>query len=58
MEKPGGPRSPQREAADAVAAGAFERAAKLYDDLASKHPDQPVYAEAAAITRAKAAARR
>jgi hypothetical protein len=53
-----GSRTLQREAADAVAAGAYDRAAKLYEKLAAQHPDQPAFAEAAAITRAKAAADR
>jgi hypothetical protein len=53
-----GARTLQREAADAVAAGAWDRAAKLYEKLAAQHPDQPAFAEAAAITRAKAAADR
>jgi hypothetical protein len=52
-----GPRTPQREAADAVAAGAFDRAAKLYEDLAKAHPEVPAYAEAARIMKAKAGRR-
>jgi hypothetical protein len=48
----GGKTAP-REAADAVAAGAFDQAAKLYDELAKAHPDVPAYAEAARILRAK-----
>jgi hypothetical protein len=52
-----GPKTPQREAADAVAAGAFDRAATLYEDLARAHPDVPAYAAAARIMRAKAGKR-
>lgn len=47
-------RSLQRQAADAVAAGSFARAAALYDQLAKEHPNKPAYAEAAAIMREKA----
>jgi hypothetical protein len=46
-------KTPQREAADAVAAGAYDKAAKLYEDLAKANPGVPVYAEAARIMRAK-----
>jgi hypothetical protein len=53
--KPADGKSLQREAADAVAAGAFARAAKLYEELARKYPNKPAYAEAALIMRAKAA---
>jgi hypothetical protein len=48
-----GGKTAQREAADAVAAGAFDEAAKLYEELAKAHPDVPAYAEAARILRAK-----
>ena len=54
---PPGKLSAQREAADAVAAGAYDRAAKMYEELAAKYPDQAVFSEAAAITRAKANSR-
>lgn len=46
-------RTLQREAADAVAAGAYGHAAKLYEELARKYPNKPAYAEAALILRAK-----
>ncbi len=52
-----GPKTPQREAADAVAAGAFDRAATLYAELARSHPDVPAYTEAARIMKAKAGKR-
>ena len=52
-----GAKTPQREAADAVAAGAFDRAATLYEDLARAHPDVPAYAAAARIMKAKAGRR-
>lgn len=48
----------QRAAADAVAAGAFLEAAALYEQLAREHPENPAYAEAARIMRAKAAGKR
>jgi hypothetical protein len=44
----------QRAAADAVAAGAWADAATLYEQLAAQYPDQPAYAEAARIMRARA----
>lgn len=47
-------KSAEREAVDAVAAGQYELAAKLYDQLAKEHPDVPAYKEAARILRAKA----
>jgi hypothetical protein len=50
-------KTPQREAADAVAAGAFDRAARLYEELARTHPDVPAYAEAARIMKARAGKR-
>ncbi len=43
----------EREAADAVARGAFEEAAKIYEELAKENPGKEVYAEAARILRAK-----
>jgi hypothetical protein len=49
-----GKRTPEREALDTAAAGAFEDAAKRYDVLAASHPDDPSYKEAARILRAKA----
>jgi hypothetical protein len=49
-----GKRTPEREALDTAAAGAFEDAAKRYDTLAASHPDDPSYKEAARILRAKA----
>jgi hypothetical protein len=51
---PPGKRTPEREALDTAAAGAFEDAAKRYDVLAASHPDDPSYKEAARILRAKA----
>lgn len=47
-------KTPERAAVDAVAAGAWEPAAKAYDDLAKQHPENPAYKEAARILRAKA----
>jgi len=44
----------ERAAVDAVAAGAWEPAAKMYDELAKQHPENPAYKEAARILRAKA----
>ena len=44
----------ERVAVDAVAAGAWDPAAKAYDDLAKQHPENPAYKEAARILRAKA----
>lgn len=46
-----------REAADAVAVGAYDKAARLYEGLAKAHPEVPAYAEAARIMRAKAGRR-
>jgi len=43
----------ERAAVDAVAAGAWEPAAKMYEDLAKAHPENPAYKEAARILRAK-----
>jgi hypothetical protein len=53
-EKSASGKTLQREAADAVAAGAFAKAAELYEQLAKKYPNRPAYAEAASILRAKA----
>jgi hypothetical protein len=50
-------KTPQREAADAVAVGAYDKAARLYEELAKAHPDVPAYAEAARIMKAKAGKR-
>jgi len=50
---PPGRKTPEREAADAVAAGDYARAATLYEALAKEHPDRKAYAEAARILRAK-----
>jgi hypothetical protein len=43
----------ERAAVDAVAAGAYADAARLYDQLAAAYPNRPAYAEAARILRAK-----
>jgi len=43
----------ERAAADAVAAGAYADAIRIYDALAAAHPDRAVYREAARILRAK-----
>jgi hypothetical protein len=45
----------ERAAVLAVESGATDRAARLYDGLASAHPDRPAYREAARILRAKSA---
>jgi outer membrane protein assembly factor BamD (BamD/ComL family) len=55
--KGAGGKTLQREAADAVASGAYGRAAELYDQLAKQYPNKPAYAEAAAILRTKAGLR-
>lgn len=47
----------EREAADAVAVGAYDKAARLYEELAKGHPETPAYAEAARIMKAKAGRR-
>ncbi|MFT3774327.1 MAG: hypothetical protein QM820_53890 [Minicystis sp.] len=47
----------EREAADAVAVGSYDKAARLYEELAKAHPDVPAYAEAARIMKAKAGKR-
>ncbi len=52
---PPGKKTLQRQAVDAVAAGSYAEAAKLYEELAQANPDVPAYAEAARIMRAKAA---
>ena len=44
----------EREAADAVAVGAYAKAADLYDELAKAHPEVGAYGQAARIMRAKA----
>jgi hypothetical protein len=44
----------EREAADAVAVGAYAKAADLYDELAKAHPEVAAYGQAARIMRAKA----
>lgn len=44
----------ERVAIDAVVAGSYEPAAKMYDELAKTHPENPAYKEAARILRAKA----
>ena len=44
----------ERAAVDAVAAGSYEAAAKMYEDLAKAHPENKAYKEAARILRAKA----
>jgi hypothetical protein len=51
-------KSLQRQAVDAVHAGAYERAAELYGELAKKYPENKAYAAAAAIARAKAGGRK
>jgi hypothetical protein len=50
---PRGQRTPERLALDAVAAGSFDEAARLYTNLAATHPDDPSYKEAARILREK-----
>lgn len=47
----------EREAADAVAVGAYDKAARLYEELAKAHPETSAYAEAARIMKAKAGRR-
>jgi hypothetical protein len=48
-----GRRTAERAALDAVAAGSFDEASKLYADLATAHPDDPAYKEATRILREK-----
>lgn len=43
----------EREAADAVAVGAYDKAARIYEELAKAHPEVPAYGEAARIMRMK-----
>jgi hypothetical protein len=50
---PAGKRTPERLALDAVAAGSFDEASRLYATLAAAHPDDPSYKEAARILREK-----
>lgn len=54
--KRGGSNQPTLEAraADAADRGAYAQAAGLYDQLASRHPDQPKFVSAARIFRARA----
>lgn len=47
-----GPPPDERAAVDAVASGAYARAARLYDALAASHPEREAYREAARIARA------
>jgi hypothetical protein len=47
-------KSLERAAVDAVAAGSYESAAKMYEELAKAHPENPAYKQAAKILRAKA----
>jgi hypothetical protein len=47
-------RTLERRAADSVAAGDWEGAALLYEQLARLHPDRPAFAEAARIMRSRA----
>lgn len=49
------PKTIERQAADAVIAGSYNEAIKLYEQLANEHPDQPVYKESIRILRAKLA---
>jgi len=56
--KTDGKRTLERVAIDAVAAGAFDQAAKIYMELAEAHPDNAAYREAARILRAKAASKK
>ncbi len=47
------PKTLDREAADAVARGAWADALASYQQLAAQHPDNPVYREAVRILRSK-----
>jgi hypothetical protein len=47
------PKSIERNAADAVATGAFADALPLYEQLARQHPEAAVYREAARLVRTK-----
>lgn len=50
---PPGKRTPDRVALDAVAAGSFDEASRLFGALAAAHPDDPTYKDAARILREK-----
>ena len=50
---PPGKRTPERVALDAVAAGSFDEATRLFSALATAHPDDPTYKDAARILREK-----
>jgi outer membrane protein assembly factor BamD (BamD/ComL family) len=47
-------RSPEREALDLAADGSYEEAAARYEALASMHPEDPTFKEAARILRVRA----
>jgi hypothetical protein len=51
--RPSGKRTPERAALDAVAAGSFDEASRLYTELATQHPGEASYQEAARILRDK-----
>jgi hypothetical protein len=53
-----GKRTLERAAVDAVVAGAYDQAAKMYAELAEAHPDNGAYREAARILRAKSTPRK
>jgi hypothetical protein len=50
---PPGKRTLERQAVDAVAAGSFADALKLYEQLEAQHPDDPTFKEAARILKEK-----
>jgi hypothetical protein len=54
--KPPAVRTLERQAADAYAAGRYEEAALLYDQLASQFPNDPTYKEIARIIRRRMSA--
>ena len=49
LKLPTGRRTPDRDAIDAVAMGAFDEAAQRYASLATAHPDSTAYKDAARI---------
>ena len=49
-----GKKTPEREAVDLAAAGQYTKAAEIYEQLATQHPEQPAYREAARILRSHA----
>jgi hypothetical protein len=51
---PKGKRTPERDAIDLVTQGQYARAADIYEQLGTQHPEQPAYKEAARLLRLRA----